>query len=100
MPTETDSGNANYAAPAIAISDGVSSSVVARFSSAGMGITVNGSSVTNQATWAGSGTSASTVGLGDDGSGSFGFSGYITRLAIRGTAANDADMQLAGTGGR
>lgn len=80
------------------VSDGIAARVATRYSAAGQGISLNGGAVSTGAFDGSMGTSASAVGLGDDGAGGNGFSGLLTRISIASRAANDADLQAASAG--
>lgn len=80
------------------VSDGIAARVATRYSAAGQGISLNGGAVSTGAFDGSMGTSASAVGLGEDGAGGSGFSGLITRISIASSAANDADLQAASAG--
>lgn len=82
------------------VASGSPTRVATRYSSGGIGASLNGSAVATGAFDGSMGTSASAVGWGDDGSGGNGFSGLLTRISIATRAANDADLQAASAGGR
>jgi hypothetical protein len=87
----------SHGAIATGLAVGVLQRLATRYNAAlGIGISANGAAA---ATAAFSGTMFSgTVALGDDGAGGNGFTGLVTRIAIKSSAANDSDLQAASAG--
>jgi hypothetical protein len=72
--------------------------VATRYSAGGLGISVNGGSITTAAFDGSMGTNGATPALGEDGAGGSHFAGLIGSLEIANSAMNDSTFQRAALG--